>query len=89
MTKEPKINFDELFEKVTKLNIVLYNDDVNTFDFVILCLTKFCNHTSIQAEQCAILVDQKGKCHVKSGSYDDLEPIYNALTNATLTVQIE
>lgn len=47
--------------------LVLYNDDVNTFDHVIETLIKVCNHTALQAEQCAMLVHYKGQCTVKSG----------------------
>ena len=91
MKEVPEIDFDKLLEELSQegVSIVLYNDDVNTFEFVMLCLIKFCNREATQAEQCAHLVHNKGKCQIKSGSYDDLEPIYNALTNATLTVQIE
>tara|TARA_R110000851_G_scaffold19429_1_gene59823 strand:+ start:6158 stop:6484 length:327 start_codon:yes stop_codon:yes gene_type:complete len=89
MEKELEINIDELIGELNGVSIVLYNDDVNTFEFVMLCLIKFCNHIPTQAEQCVHLVHNKGKCQVKSGSYTDLEPIYNALSNATLTVQIE
>ena len=54
--------------------IVLFNDDVNTFDHVIETLVDVCNHTFEQAEQCSILVHYKGKCTVKTGAYNDLEP---------------
>jgi len=47
--------------------IILYNDNVNTFDHVINCLIQFVDHTSIQAEQCAVLVHNKGKCSIKKG----------------------
>ena len=64
-----------LDEEVTKQNeIVLHNDDVNTFDHVIDTLVYACEHTPEQAEQCAIIVHYKGKCTVKTGAYDDLEP---------------
>ena len=51
--------------------IILYNDDVNTFDHVIDTLIAVCNHTAEQAEQCAILVHYKGKCTVKTGSFEE------------------
>jgi len=91
MKEIPEIDFNKLPEELSQegMCIILYNDNVNTFEFVMLCLIKFCNHEATQAEQCAHLVHNKGKCQIKSGSYADLEPIYNALTNATLTVQIE
>lgn len=68
--------------------IVLYNDDVNTFDHVIDTLIRVCNHTSEQAEQCAILVHYKGKCTVKTGSYDELKPQCTALLEAGLSAEI-
>jgi len=57
-----------------KDEIVLYNDDVNTFDHVIDTLINACEHTPEQAEQCSIIVHYKGKCTVKTGDYDDLKP---------------
>jgi ATP-dependent Clp protease adaptor protein ClpS len=68
--------------------IVLYNDDVNTFDHVIDTLIKVCDHTSEQAEQCAILVHYKGKCTVKTGSYDELKPQCSQLLEAGLSAEI-
>lgn len=68
--------------------IVLYNDDVNTFDHVIETLVLVCSHTLEQAEQCAILVHYKGKCIVKTGSYDDLKPQCSALLEAGLSAEI-
>ncbi|MDB9881605.1 ATP-dependent Clp protease adaptor ClpS [Bacteroidia bacterium] len=69
--------------------IVLYNDDVNTFDHVIHCLVKYCKHTSQQAEQCAMLVHYKGKCAVKTGSEIELLPICTALTEKGLSAVLE
>lgn len=70
-------------------NIVLYNDDVNTFDWVIDSLVELCDHSSEQAEQCALLVHYKGKCQVKSGSYNDLKPICEALLDRGLSAKLE
>lgn len=68
--------------------IILYNDDVNTFDHVIDTLIKVCKHTSEQAEQCAILVHYKGKCTVKTGSFDELKPQCTKLLEAGLSAEI-
>jgi len=68
--------------------IVLYNDDVNTFDHVIETLIVVCSHTAEQAEQCAILVHYKGKCTVKTGAYDELKPQCTALLAAGLSAEI-
>ena len=68
--------------------IVLFNDDVNTFDHVIRTLVDTCNHTFEQAEQCSLLVHYKGKCTVKTGPYDDLKPRCSKLLQAGLSAEI-
>lgn len=68
--------------------IVLYNDEVNTFDHVIETLIRVCQHSSEQAEQCAILVHYKGKCTVKTGSFDQLKPQCTQLLEAGLSAEI-
>lgn len=68
--------------------LVLHNDDVNTFDFVIQSLILICDHTPEQAEQCTWLVHFKGKCDVKSGSYDFLEPMCVELLHRGLSAEI-
>lgn len=68
--------------------IVLYNDDVNTFDHVIETLVSVCEHTAIQAEQCAILVHYKGKCTVKTGSLEELKPQCSSLLEAGLSAEL-
>ena len=69
--------------------LILYNDDVNTFDHVINCLMRICSHELIQAEQCAWLVHQKGRCKVKNGSIKELRAMCEALLENGLTAQIE
>ncbi|MBK86378.1 MAG: hypothetical protein CMC86_04175 [Flavobacteriaceae bacterium] len=68
--------------------IVLFNDDVNTFDHVIETLVSVCNHTYEQAEQCSILVHYKGKCIVKTGTFNDLKPRRCKLLQAGLSAEI-
>ena len=68
--------------------IVLFNDDVNTFEHVIETLVAVCEHTSEQAEQCAILVHYKGKCTVKTGSMKELVPKCLLLLDAGLSAEI-
>ena len=78
-----------LEEEVVKQNeIVLFNDDVNTFDHVIDTLIYACDHTPEQAEQCSIIVHYKGKCTVKTGPYDDLKPRCSKLLQAGLSAEI-
>lgn len=80
----------EVEEAVDKTqSIILFNDDVNTFDFVIDSLIEVCGHNPIQAEQCTYLVHYKGKCSVKSGSFEKLRPICSALLDRGLTAEIE
>ncbi len=79
----------DVLEKETNLNeIVLFNDDVNTFDHVIDSLIDVCEHTLEQAEQCAILVHYKGKCTVKTGEYNDLKPRCTMLLSKGLSAEI-
>ena len=76
-------------EKETNQNeIVLFNDDVNTFDHVIDSLIEICDHTMEQAEQCALLVHYKGKCTVKTGEYNDLKPRCTRLLTKGLSAEI-
>lgn len=69
--------------------IILWNDDVNSFDHVISCLMEYCKHAPEQAEQCATIVHFNGKCDIKSGSYEELEPIATVLLENGLSVTIE
>lgn len=75
--------------EVADKQIILYNDDFNTFDFVIESLIKVCKQDAIQAEQCTYLVHYKGKCSVKKGSFEELEPFCTALLERGLTAEIE
>ncbi len=78
-----------LEKEATENQIVLFNDEVNTFDYVINTLIMACDHTPEQAEQCSIIVHYKGKCTVKTGPYDDLEPRCSMLLDAGLTAEIQ
>lgn len=69
--------------------LILYNDDVNTFDFVIESLVKVCKHDLLQAEQCTYLVHYKGKCLVKNGTFEKLRPMCEGLLERGLTAKIE
>lgn len=76
-------------EETEERKIVLFNDEVNTFDFVIDSLINVCGHDHLQAEQCTIIVHFKGKCDVKNGSYEKLEPMCTALLERGLTAEIQ
>jgi len=92
MSKKEKINpgldDDILTEDVEKHEIILYNDDFNTFQHVIETLVKVCKHTYQQAEQCAYIVHFSGKCIVKTGSLEELVPICSSLLEAGLSAEI-
>ena len=90
MSTKEKIQDDvEVLEKeVFQHEIVLHNDDVNTFDHVIDSLISVCDHSEEQAEQCATLVHYKGKCTVKSGEYKDLEPRCSKLLQLGLSADL-
>lgn len=75
-------------ETVKQNEIVLFNDEVNTFDHVIETLIMVCDHTPEQAEQCALIVHYNGKCTVKTGEYTDLEPRCAKLLQAGLSAEI-
>ena len=68
--------------------LILYNDDFNTFDWVIECLVKVCEHNTLQAEQCAYLVHHSGKCVVKNGTFKKLKPLCESLLEKGLTAKI-
>jgi len=89
MTREklqPTVNTQEMNEDSREL--ILHNDEENTFDFVIDTLMEVCGHDGVQAEQCALIAHYKGKCAVKNGSVTDLKPPYEEMTNRQLTVSI-
>ena len=80
----------ELEEQLVDIkSLILYNDDVNTFDHVIESLIKICGHEPEQAEQCAHIIHYKGKCGVKNGEFDKLRPMCEALLERGLSATIE
>ena len=68
--------------------LTLFNDEVNTFDWVIVSLMDVCDHSLEQAEQCALITHHKGKCGVKSGSWEDLKPRCESLLERGLSAEI-
>ena len=91
MSTKEKIQeeFDVLEQEIFEHKIVLFNDNVNTFDYVIEMLIYACDHTSEQAEQCSLLVHYKGKCTVKTGPYKELKPRCTILLEAGLSAEIQ
>ena len=88
-TKERTLEEATVLEQETdRHEIVLYNDDFNTFDFVINSLIQVCDHTTEQAEQCTYLVHFKGKCTVKTGELNDLKPRCAELLQLGLSAEL-
>ncbi len=69
-------------------NLVVFNDDVNSFDHVISTLIDVCAHTPEQAEQCTLLIHYKGKCSVKNGSWDELVPMRNEICRRGINAEV-
>ena len=86
--RKEKEEVDVLEALENQHELVLFNDDVNTFDFVIDALISICEHTDEQAHQCTLLVHYKGKCTVKTGEYSDLEPRCTKLLELGLSAEI-
>lgn len=72
-----------------KYNLILHNDDHNSFEFVIECLIDICKHQPEQAEQCAFITHFKGKCDIKQGSFESLKPTKDELITRGLNVTID
>jgi ATP-dependent Clp protease adaptor protein ClpS len=91
------VKFEELEEVLVldethigvKSQLIVYNDDYNTFDWVIQCFVEVCEHTEEQSEQLALLVHFKGKATVKSGVMSQLKPMKDALIDRGLSAVIE
>jgi ATP-dependent Clp protease adaptor protein ClpS len=95
------MNFDAALDELTEIlksedvlmetnsKLVVYNDDFNTFDWVIECLMQICNHTFEQSEQLSLLIHFKGKAVVKTAPFDKLKPLKDALVDRGLSAVIE
>ena len=85
---------EQLIEVAVDINstkekdLVVFNDDFNTFDHVINTLIKICGHSPEQAEQCTFIIHYKGKCSVKKGSYQVLKPMKEGITDAGIGASI-
>jgi ATP-dependent Clp protease adaptor protein ClpS len=78
-----------LTDSATPFSLIVWNDEVNTFDWVIETLIEICGHSQEQAEQCALLIHTRGKYAVKNGSYDFLKPLCDAITHRKIGATIE
>jgi ATP-dependent Clp protease adaptor protein ClpS len=80
--EEEEVLTDELRD------LIVFNDEVNTFDHVIQTLIKVCKHTPEQAEQCTWIIHYKGKCTVKVGAFDELAPLRNAICQRGISAEV-
>ena len=78
----------DVVETVEVHDLVVFNDDVNTFEHVINTLIRVCRHTPKQAEQCTYIIHFKGKCTVKTGSWDELRPMREAICEVGINAKI-
>ena len=89
----PDLLEQEIIEVILKEEaikaLILYNDDFNTFDWVIETLIDICGHTAEQAEQSAMIIHTKGKYAVKEGSYNTLKPMCDAITERGIGATVE
>jgi ATP-dependent Clp protease adaptor protein ClpS len=85
--EETSVDLDELLDNPKCL--IVYNDDVNTFDHVIETLIKVCRHDPVQAEQCTFIIHFNGKCPVKHGSFKELRPMCEAILERGISAKIE
>jgi len=82
MKKQQLKSLDSTSETLTnRMELILFNDDVNSFEFVIESLVEVCDHDPVQAEQCALIAHFKGKCGIKSGIFPELAPMNNELNS--------
>ena len=82
MKKQQTKPIDSSDQLLTSRNeLILFNDDVNSFEFVIESLVEVCDHDLVQAEQCAMIAHFKGKCGIKSGTLSELTPMNNELNS--------
>jgi ATP-dependent Clp protease adaptor protein ClpS len=78
----------EAVETTDVMDLVVFNDDINTFEHVIDTLIRVCEHTPEQAEQCTLIIHHRGKCTVKNGSFDFLRPMREAICEAGIDARI-
>ena len=93
MNELPSIKYNEAVDVLEKVAdpflLVVWNDEVNTFEWVIETLMEICSHSYEQAEQCAYIIHYKGKYAVKQGHYDDLKPMCDAITERGIGATVE
>ena len=76
-----------VLEKTHKITLI--NDDINSYEFVMACLIRFCNHDLTQAEQCAFITDKVGKCDIMNGNIDNMYKLSEELTSMGLKIELD
>jgi ATP-dependent Clp protease adaptor protein ClpS len=87
--EEQSFDTDLLTDEEAPYSLVVWNDEVNSFDWVIQTLIEVCHHSTEQAEQCAMIIHTQGKYAVKQGSYEELKPLCDAITDRGIGATIE
>ena len=94
-SNRPSIQEDTLIDEEVStavsdpFQLIVWNDEVNSFEWVIQTLVDVCQHSTEQAEQCAMIIHTQGKYGVKNGSYDSLKPMCDAITERGIGATIE
>ncbi|MEO6637564.1 MAG: ATP-dependent Clp protease adaptor ClpS [Ginsengibacter sp.] len=78
-----------LVDEGNKCQLIVWNDEVTTFDWVITTLVEICGHSQEQAEQCAMIIHTKGKYAVKDGAYEHLKPMCDSITDRGIGATVE
>lgn len=86
--EQESVDVLEAVETTDVMDLVVFNDDINTFEHVIATLIKVCEHTPEQAEQCTLIIHYRGKCTVKNGTFDFLKPMREAICEAGIDARI-
>ncbi|MEA5428633.1 MULTISPECIES: ATP-dependent Clp protease adaptor ClpS [Arcicella] len=86
---EEEVDVLEEVVGVDQYDLVVFNDEVNTFDFVIETLIDVCGHSAEQAEQCTLLIHFKGKCAVKKGTFEELAPMRNDICRRGIAAEVQ
>ncbi|ARK12304.1 ATP-dependent Clp protease adaptor ClpS [Fibrivirga algicola] len=85
---EPEVTVLEEVVETEVYNLVVFNDEVNTFEYVIDTLIEVCDHSPEQAEQCTLLIHYKGKCTVKNGGFEELVPLRNEICRRGISAEV-
>jgi ATP-dependent Clp protease adaptor protein ClpS len=86
--EKKQVEVMEVVETTDVRDLIVYNDDVNTFEHVIATLIRVCQHSPEQAEQCTWIIHHKGKCTVKSGQLEELRPMKEAICEVGIDAKI-